>query len=276
MTPSFLPDHNVLPSVSLEILAADLRVAQVAVKIAGRGPLAADPAVLGKLRGALGTDLHSTASLTVRSDQDCTWEPPCSYQVLWRNNGEVRPGYPLPSPLVLETNAIGRDLWVTARLFGRGGDYLGEVSDALIRGIRGGLSGVADPPLEVADRHWAETVGIPIVRQKRLAILKFITPVLSRNSATGDHAAPRALLRSLVHRVDGIARWNGMRLASDEAKRLLGLVVAVEGVWKDAEPDDWTRHSKPQDKSFDMQGLMGQLCLGGDLAPLSALIHWAS
>jgi len=251
-------------------IAESFRIAQVSLSLPGAAELVANPALPGKVRGALGTALHDAASTEARAGVPCPWEPPCAYQVLWQKNGELRPGYALPSPFVIEANAVGDDLWLTVRLFGAAGDYLGEVSDALVRGVRAGLSGAGrlDPARRVMQAQ--DGVAVPAIRG--MAELAFVTPVLIRNTEKGNHVAPLALLKGLVDRIDGLARWSGLRLGEAPKAEALDAIAALDGSWEQAEVVPWRRGAMRQGKVLPMGGAVGRVVYRGDLRPVAPLL----
>lgn len=232
-----------------------------------------DPGFIGKVRGALGRALFEVASPGNRAKTECSFDPPCAYQILWRNNGEVRPGFPIPSPLILRTDRVGDDLSISASLFGFAADYLGEVTDALLRGLRRGLTGRRRLRPEPHKRDFVEVNGIdfrPITRQVRVEML---TPVLFRQAATA-HIDPAAFLRSLVDRACGLAAWHGFALDKETTVALRSAMGRIEGQWLAVDARKWRRGAVQQMRIVPMQGALGTLALRGDLtgiAPYLAL-----
>ncbi|BAQ71288.1 hypothetical protein NHU_04168 [Rhodovulum sulfidophilum] len=233
-----------------------------------------DPALVGKIRGALGEALRESASPAVRAGLPCTFSPPCAYAALWSPEGEIRPGKPMPSPYVIEADAESDRLRVTVKLVGRAGDYLGEVGDALIRALRRGLSGKRWTRLEPEARSYSETIGLADPGLTAQASLRFLTPLLVRNSENGPHIEPGAVLRGMIHRADGMARHCGIKLDAD-FPALLEATKFVEGVWTDVDVQDWTRGAVRQRRLVPMEGALGRLHMRGDLAPFSPFIALA-
>ncbi len=257
-------------ATSISHVAANLTVSQVSLCIPKSADLVANPALPGKIRGALGTALHDAASAEAQAGVPCPWQPPCGYQVLWRKNGELRPGYTLPAPFVIEADALEDDLWVTVRLFGAAGDYLGEVADALVRGLRAGLSGSGR--LEPSRRVMVAQDGVAVPAIRGMAELSFVTPVLIRNTEKGNHVDPLALLRGLVDRVDGLARWSGLRLCESARAEALDAISTLDGDWRQAELVPWRRGALRQGKVLPMGGAVGRVVYRGDLAPVAPLL----
>lgn len=257
---------------SVEDLAARFRVADMTCRCVGASALRQSSGLIEKIRGALGATLNETASPSVRGGGNCTWSPPCAYQVLWCPQGEVRPGYAVPSPLVLAADVQGNDLLITARLFGFACDYLGEVGDALIRALARGLSGIATDGLSVSERQFRTDDGINIPVICAQAELQFLTPMLIRGPHSEVSVEPTAFLRGLVHRVDGMARWHGARLERDLILSMLNAATLIESQWEQSKQMSWRRGAVQQGKIVPMKGALGRLYLRGALEPFAALI----
>lgn len=260
-----------LPAVSFLEYCEITSVSLVCRKV---GQVLADPAHIGKIRGALGEVLRESASAAVRAGRECDWVPPCAYQMLWRSPGELRPGKAMPAPYVLETDALGRDLRVSLTLVGFAGDYLGEVGDALVRALRRGLSGPERMVLEPEQRQFHERLGLPDSGIRHQARLDFVTPLLIRNSNEGAHIEPGAVLRSMIHRGDAFARWCGVELDAD-FPALLEATKRVEGAWAGVDVQEWKRGAVQQQRIVPMEGALGRLHLRGDLAPFAPFIAMA-
>ena len=257
---------------SIAEIALQFRFAEVALCCIGSAALLESSGLIEKLRGALGVSLHETASPAVKARGNCTWRPPCGWQVLWMPQGEVRPGYAVPAPLVLLAEVRGDDLFLTARLFGFACDYLGEVGDALIRALKRGLTGIAPGGLEVSDRQFRASDGLDIPAIHAQAALRFHTPLLIRGPNAEGSVEPAAFLRGLIHRVDGMARWHGLRLEKELALALLEAAASVESHWEEAKQLSWRRRAVQQGRDVPMKGALGTLYLRGNLAPFAALI----
>jgi hypothetical protein len=262
--------------VSLSACRAGFRFSDAVIRCSALARLAEVPALMAKLRGALWEDLGSGASADAVAGHPCPWVPPCALDVLWRARDEIRPGYPMPVPWVFETDAEGDDLLVTLRLFGDAADYLAEASDAVIRGLRRGPSGIG--PMEVTDRQFGHAAGLPPLTAQKGVLLRFVTPLLLRHEQTA-HVDPHALLRSLVHRTEGVLWWSGHSIAR-KIPGLIELVGQVEGLWLESEADSWTRFSNSQDKRLRMEGMTGLLMLRGpaisglaDLLAIGSVTH---
>lgn len=257
---------------SVEALAAGFRSSEVEVLCEGAAHLAASPDLIGKIRGALGVTLRETASPAVMNNADCTWSPPCAYQVLWKPDGDVRLGFPVPVPYVLEVEKQGQDLLIRARLFGFACEYLGETGVALVRALRRGLSGVAPGGLPVTGRAFREAdgVGIPAIHSQ--AELEFLTPLLIRGQKSDGPVTPAAFLRGLIHRVDGFARWHGARLKKELVISLIQEAELIKSAWEETRQQNWSRGAVQQGRVVPMRGATGRLYLRGVLAPYAALI----
>jgi len=270
-----------LSKVGLKHFADEFLTCRVSVVCPNLARAITNPGLIGKIRGALGVALREVGSEAVQRNKPCTWEPPCAYHLMWNKAGDVRPGYPMPAPWVIEITPRGRHLCVSVLLFGRASDYAGEVSDALVRSLRGGLSLGRAMQVRVMDRSLSEVIGVPPSNIRVQSTLRFVTPFLARKGSDDPHISPPTFLSGLIDRVDGMAQWHGAKLDCD----FLALKAAareVDGAWTDVEAVDWKRFSLPQKTSVPMQGAIGRMHLRGALGAFSdflrigALVHAGS
>lgn len=260
------------PGIGFAALRATLLRFEAQFRLPDAADHIGNPALLGRIRGALGAQLRETASLAARAGQPCPWSPPCAYDQLWRGQGDVRPGFPIPAPYVIEADADGADLIVTLRLFGRAGDLLGEVADAVLRGLRLGLSGIG--PLEPTDRDLRIVEGCTPILASHDIELTFLTPLLLR-AENAAHIDPTAFLRSLILRCCGIGWWCDLDLTPD-IDGLLAATDLIQGMWQSVETTAWTRTSSPQRRRIPMEGWLGELHLSGSILPLADVLALGS
>ena len=250
----------VMPVVSPSLFLSDFRVGTVQVLCQGEARLARHNNLLGQIRGALGTHLHAVASEGARRGGPCDFSPPCAYQLMWNSAGDVRPGFPAPHPWAIRADALDQDLVITIRLFGFATDISGEIADALVRALRSGLS-LRPGGLDIADRAIVVAEGVEDRLVEHSAELEFETPLLLRNSKDGANVEPSALIRTLLHRADGMARfWHGCRLDID-FPATLAATSEVEGTWVDTDVVRWKRSARQQGKLIGMSGVTGKLAL---------------
>jgi len=255
--------------VTLSDCRADFPFAEALLLCPGAASHAGHPGLPGKLRGALGAELRPGASAPALAGEPCPWLPPCALDVMWRPRGDLRPGYPIPLPWVIAVDAADDDLLVTLRLFGDAADYLSEATEAMIRGLARGLSGIG--PLSVADRRFRRANALPPLPAQTRILLDFITPLVLRHDQTA-HADPSAMLRSLLHRVEGLLWWSG-RSISAEIPSLSTSIAEIDSHWLGEQAEEWARYSAPQRQAIAMQGVTGRLLLSGPtLSRLADLI----
>lgn len=241
----------------------------------GVGDLVHDPAFPGRLRGAWGRQLLTTASAAARLGGPCPWSPPCAYDPLFRERPALK-GLETPKPYVITADpAPGCPDRMALRLtlFGFATDWLESAADAWILALRGGVAmpNGLHAALEPLDRRVTIHEGLTPPPPPAAAILRFVTPLcLRRGGAT--HGEVGSLFASLGNRLSGLSRWQDSTLAADWR----GLKQHAATLTIDAaalRPMAWQRHSARQgDTSIRMEGLRGPIALSGDLAPLWPLL----
>jgi hypothetical protein len=210
--------------VSIEALAAAWFQTDITLTL---GPSAlpvwaGDPGIADRVRGALGRALMEGASAQALAEQPCTWDPPCSHDVLWNGKGSVRAGVDIPKPFRLSVwPSADAALCVTLSLFGVASDWAEPAAEALVRAFRGGLSLDGGPRRgwEVVNRTIAAAPPLPpspfpassVTSREAGVVLAFHTPFAPRR---GDQQAldPLALLTGLSRRAEGMARWHDAHL----------------------------------------------------------------
>lgn len=239
------------------------------------GTMAADPALPGKLRGGWGRQLLAGASAPAAAGQACPWDPPCAYDVLFRERPLLK-GMEMPKPFLFAAQAGGTDsTHLRLTLFGFASDLLDIAADALVRALATGL----DLPggrraVDVAHRHLTSDDHLPLPPVPDAVGLRFYTPLCLRRGGatlTGAELLP-ALVTSLGNRVSALARWQDSELIADWPvlrDHAATLSVDVSGL----KPIQWQRGSARQDHGpLPMGGLTGDLHLSGDLSPVWPLL----
>lgn len=167
--------------------------------------------------GALGDG----ASDPARANLPCPWEPPCALDVFRREQLRGPRGDGLPKPYVIETDIDGVDLIVRLRVFGMANDWFMAATEAMLRGLRTILPW---------SRLFPGRTACPEVlsRQVDVGVLRVMPPdtssvalVFTAPADTGGFdpkADPNRILSSLLRRVDGISRWNGLALDDDAGR----------------------------------------------------------
>lgn len=279
MHPSISPNVNlpilqgqpVFETCEISSICAGLRMVRVSVCVDVPDKVRDDQRFLGRVRGAMGEVLWQSASPSVRADKDCTWSTPCAYQVLWRKNGDLGRGLSLPSPMAIRSDQCEELTEISVLLFGFAADYAGEISDALVRGLRQGLSSKGGQGLDPADRSFFEIEGIQPPKILHQAKLQFLTPVLFRQGREA-HMELGAFWHSLLCRAAGLAVWHGQILDPLTILELKEISNRVEGSWARLDHHKWRRGAVKQGRVVPMQGATGTLALRGSLAALGPLL----
>lgn len=238
--------------------------------------LASDPALPGKLRGGWGRQLLAGASAPAAAGQPCPWDPPCAYDVLFRERPLLK-GMEMPKPFLFAGQAGGSDIaWLRLTLFGFASDLLDIAADALVRALSVGLDlpGAGRQPVPVLHRQLLSDDSLSLPPVPDAVTLRFHTPLCLRRGGatlTGTDLLP-ALVTSLGNRISALARWQDTELLADWAAlrdHAAALSVDTGGL----RPIQWQRGSARQDHGpLPMGGLIGDLPLSGDLAPLWPLL----
>ena len=280
--PSPIADRLLNPADSVPLAVLPRRWFQqtVVVVVAGLGTLARDPSLPGRVRGAWGHQLMRAASDAALADQPCPWDPPCAYDVLFREQGRLTPGLGLPRPTVLAAEAVRPDLTLRLTVFGFACDWVDSAGEALIAAVREGnplrqaphqrQNDSVAPTIRRRRIETAESVALP--ESARVAELDFVTPLCLRDRDVAGFGGPGSLIASLGNRVSGLARWQDCTVEADWR----ALIAQAETLSCDASglrPVRWTRGSARQGgRKIPMEGLAGRLVLEGDLTPLLPLL----
>lgn len=240
------------------------------VSLEGVGRLAENVEFLNHLRRSLGGGLGRSASPESQAGKPCPWEPPCAFDVLFREqlrNGQIG----LPKPYIVLTETSGPDLHAGVRVFGLATDWMPAVEQALIIGLREILPWAKlglDTP-QILNR-WVETQqseALPTAPD--ICLLQWITPLdAEKHNAESD---PASVIRRIVTRVKGMAVWHDSALdlcAATVEKAWIDRLVSAEFAIK--------RHTQflgRQPRTLH-RGL-GRLVLEGELGVLWPLILMA-
>jgi hypothetical protein len=244
----------------------------VRVEARAGAPFANDPALPGRLRGALGRVLLRSASPEARAERPCPWTPPCALDVLMGRHGEAEPGLAIPPPWVLRARAAGPGLVVELVLFGFATDWIEAAAEALVTALREGEVLGPGAALEPAARTVAMLDGLPApapAPTTRAALLEFETPLSLRSGPVGA-AGPTSLLPSLLRRLAGLARWQDADLAREERDGLAAAARRLRVTCLDQRAQaSWLRRSARQRRTVPVDPVgMPVVLLEGELAPL--------
>ena len=264
----------------LQGLCRQLEARAIAVRLAGLAAAATEPALIGRLRGALGDVLMATASPQAIAGEPCPWSPPSTYEALFRKQGRMTPGTDFPSPWVLSAQATrGGDLDVVLTLFGIAIEWAPAAADALVEVVsrriewRALVHGFVPAPVVTRRRLAAVAVGTGPA--PAALTLDFLTPLAITAGDAGENPVPA--FTSLGWRLEGLARWHRATLADVDWGTLADDLRTAQWTWSEAEPARWRRGSRRQDQWIAMNGTLGRLHVSADpqimehIAPLIRL-----
>jgi hypothetical protein len=238
----------------------------------------------GRMRGALGEELLRGASPQSAQGAPCPWEPPCAFEALFRKQGRMTPGADFPTPWVLALAPRRDDLLVRMCLFGIACEWGSAAAEALTVVLRERVdwreaTGSFAPAPSITSRK-VEAMTAPSMQTTQLLVLDFMSPlVISGRNAAED---PRPAYTTCGLRLEGIARWHGLSLASVDWRAIAEMLNALTWEWEDVAPVAWRRGSRRQDKWITMHGVLGRLVVSGAalgdpqlsaLFRISALLH---
>jgi CRISPR-associated endoribonuclease Cas6 len=218
--------------LALEALAREWFGARIAARIPGYGALAHDLDLLRRLRGGLGEVLLEGASAEAIAGRPCPWDPPCTLDILFREQGRAG-AHGIPKPYVLAAERRGRDLVVVLTLFGFAANWSAAATHALLATVQHRIDWRGQRPDLFLPRHSVDMVtvraveGLPLPDLPPAVDLVFLTPV----NAEGDDPfeRPSTLLARLARRVEGLARWQDAAIAADWP--------ALASAWREASYD---------------------------------------
>jgi hypothetical protein len=254
-------------------LMAAARLRHIQVRMRGLAPLARDPGLAGRIRGALGAALLDSASAESKAGLPCPWTPSCAFDALFRKQGRMTPGIDFPSPWLIALDPAKGDLTITLTLFGMACEWAPAAAeaftDALLHRVDwAGQSGLFVQKREIMSRRLRAEDGIvDPAEPTRSATLAFLSPlVISNVDALHD---PVPAFTGLGHRLEGIARWHGLTLSRVNWAERAADIRACGFEWDEVHAVSWPRGSKRQDKTIGMEGVIGSLSIEG-MAEISA------
>ncbi len=264
MLSSYLQQASQTP-IALPALCETFETTSVDIHCSGAAQLAANPAIGGRVRGALGKQLELSASPGALAGTGCDWRAPCALDLLFVTHGHLTAGMEIPRPWALAILPRGDDLLVSLRLFGLAGNWAGEIADALVRALRQGLRRLTprETGLRIIDRQIISQRGVAgVCPPGHSLMLETLTPLSLRHDRH-THADPGALVKSLGNRASGLARWHGVALALDSA----ALVAEAEALRKQAlweqssRAGPWLGRSSRHPDTKKLDGISGRLLL---------------
>lgn len=228
------------------------QVSVVSATCSGAAHRCADAATPKRIWGALQTALHALASPEAQAGGRCSWHPISAFDLLHNDWGRHGDGRGIPKPFSLSARPSGPDMVISVLLFGAACAARAEVGAALVAGLRRGIDGRAGgAPQNITARRIASPTGVAPMPEKTgpeqtgpeqtgPVVLQFLTPASVREGDR-DHWAPFGVIKGIIGRVTGMARWHGVSLQAaapallDEAASLATMaewsapVVSVPG-----------------------------------------------
>jgi hypothetical protein len=247
-------------TIDLAAFVGRLQARRIRLRIAGAANASSEPALVGRLRGALGDVLMQTASPQAVAGHPCPWNPPSAFEVLFRKQGRMTPGTDFPSPWVMAAQPRRGNLEVSLTLFGIACEWAPAAAEALVEACqridwRAAARGFV-PAVSIIDRRVEASVPPPIPATTSLE-LEFLSPLVVSSRDAAENAV--SAFASLGFRLEGLARWHGFTLDKTDWTSLAALLHAAEWNWLDHETIRWSRGSQRQNRWIAMQGVVGRL-----------------
>jgi hypothetical protein len=228
------------------------------------------------LRGAWGRQLLTMAVAAVGGDNAADpFGRAQAVEVFFRTQAHVTRQLAVSKPFVIRVIFGPRLLTVQLTLFGFAGFWRPQARDAMLAALAQGLplreGGRLRVPYPVVDCHWgrAETVAVPepaaevLVRLRSPLCLRAALPI---ENNLDDFAM------SLVNRLSGLARWQGVRIETDwsgwrDLAKALRITIVESGAYATR------RFSTAQPgRAMPYAGVLGAFTIAGPLAPLMPLL----
>jgi hypothetical protein len=226
------------------------------------------PALVHLVRNAWRRALVDGASDAARAGRACLWDPPCAYDALTNSQGAYEAGFKIPNPYVFAIDISDQTVSVQLTLVGEAALWTETAADVLVHGLRGGIgkAGGRVTTLDPSHRRTWRAEGIQPPDLRSGAVMTFLTPLrVERPDIT--HFSADSLFTSMWLRIGGLARWQGLSLASEEKRR-------CEAAWRtlrfDASRLSWHQSAKSGD--IDVSGFHGTLRIHGDARPVAGLL----
>lgn len=255
--------------VSPHRLAAEWFCAGVSVECALEAELAGGAEGLpGKLRGAWGDALKSVASSPALAGQACPWDPACALAALMQVHGRHMAGLEIPKPYLIRCDLAQTHLSAALTLMGFASEWLEEAAAALVLGLRQGMGFPGQ--VRILQRRLWSIEGLEVPPVPPMARMTFLTPLEVAFKPPWPKSLNEAfarLMRSLVQRIIGLARWQD-RAVPLEMRAIKQAAMDLEIRIAFAETAQWQRYSRRQRRSIHMQGDRVILDLKGNLTPL--------
>lgn len=203
-------------------LLVDWQQDVIELQLAGMAAFCSAPAVLNKVRGALGNILLESGSQSVRDRRPCDWSPPCAAEVFFAKKPQIQIGpyfSEITKPYVLSLGQKGQDLVVRMRVFGFARKWTREVVPALVQALNSrvqwrqlaGKSKTFVPSnIEVSAPRTVLAHPIELPAKTNSVRLEFQTPLDAERGTF--HSKPHLIFERLTGRAIMLARWHEIEI----------------------------------------------------------------
>lgn len=223
-----------------------------------------DHGLPGRLRGAIGQRLVSSASAEAQVGQPCPWRPASALDPFFVAR-RLGPGLEIPKPMLPFVEEDRGVLLFGCDVFGFATAWGEAVGEAMVAGLREGLLDARGQRwrFEPLRRDLEELRGFePPPDGAVAAVLQFATPLCLRHGAAAMDAEAGMAMASIANRASGLARWHDATLEADWT----GLAARWRRLTEDRSAmraERWRRSSARQGgRDVPMVGDSGALQLG--------------
>ncbi len=253
--------------VDLPTLAARWYRQTARWRLPGLAPLAVDPGLVGRIRGAFGQRLTRSASAAALAGQPCTFEPPSAFEVLWRKQGRIGAGYEHAAPFVIGVSPHAGALDIELTVFGFASEWMPAILETMTAALLhdvdwAGNTRLFVPAIRVEGRN---LVTLPSLDHEAEGSSSLMLEMLSPLVITGvdPRSKPASLVIGLVRRVEALARWQDTALSVEVSDALCGQARELTYDFDEFHEVRWRRGSQRQDKWIPMRGYFGNLLISG-------------
>ncbi|MFZ1416714.1 MAG: CRISPR system precrRNA processing endoribonuclease RAMP protein Cas6 [Defluviicoccus sp.] len=232
------------------------------------------PWLAAALRGAWGQQLMHQAESVGERPAD-PFGRPSARDVFFRTHAWVTTKLPVPRPFVITVAPEAKVMRIALTLFGFAGFWRKAARDAMAAALERGLplreGGWQRRPWRLMDLYWgrSETVAMPEEPPTEL-VIRLTTPLCLKASGPLANDVDE-LVMSLVNRLSGLARWQGVRIETDwSGWREISKQLSVR--WLETRVYSLRRFSSAQPgREIPHAGVLGQFSVEGPLRPLMPL-----
>jgi len=258
-------------------LAARWADATVVLRLQGAAVAAGRREFGTHLRRSFLGGLGRCASPQASRNEVCPWDPPCALDVFGREQlrdarfrGDKGDG--LPKPYIVGFAKDDGDALVWLRMFGVALDWLPAAEAALILGLREILPwrrvGLSEAPL-IVDRSTQHVAGLSLPPAEDALRLVFMGQV----DASGVNVleTPASLVSRLIRRVDGLARWQQLKLGPEIGQSLSAHCATLDYDVSGLRSSHYKSPNAKKEKRTKST-LVGQMVIRGDLDPVIGIL----